>query len=167
MTAMSMKTDSLFYNPLDIIESVIMDRDWMFDRPDDGELIADATGKWGKYNIWCAWQEEHSSLTLACNIETKLTKAMLPKLYELIAIANDKLWLGHFGIDMDEMQLAFRHTLLLGDDETSSTDQLRNLLDQAVEECERLYPALQTVVWGGLTPEQAMEIAMFETVAEA
>ena len=43
MTSMMIKTDDA-YNPLDLAELVIMDRDWVFDRPADSELIAEVSG---------------------------------------------------------------------------------------------------------------------------
>ena len=45
--------------------------------------------------------------------------------------------------------------------------QLRDLLDIAIQESERFYPAFQSVVWGGKSPAEALEIALFETIAEA
>src|SRR5262245_28031610 len=97
MTSLTLKTDEL-YNPLDIAERVIMDRDWVFDRPDEGELIAEATGHWGRYRLWLNWQAEHGGLTLTCALDTKFAKPMLPKIYSLLAIVNEKLWLGHFDL---------------------------------------------------------------------
>ena len=165
MTAM-IKSDP-FYNPLDIVESVIMDRDWSFDRPDDAELIAEVAGQWCKYNVWFDWQEEHGTLSLTCSLDTKFSKSLLLKMYALLGIVNEKLWLGHFTVSAEDATVSFRHSLLLRDGAGISAEQLRDLLDMAVEECERFYPAYQSVVWGGKSPEQAVEMALFETVAEA
>jgi len=166
MTAMTLKTDSMFYNPLDVVEAVIMDRDWVFDRPDDNELVADASGHWGKYNVWFAWQEDSRGLTFTCTLDGKFPKKILPQIYTLLSIANEKLWLGHFEVNSEDMSVAFRYSLMVKD-EMISSDTLRDLLDLAVEECERLYPAYQSVVWGGKSPEDAIEIALFDTIAEA
>lgn len=166
MTAVTIKTDS-FYNPLDMVETVIMDRDWVFDRPDDGELLAEAAGHWCKYQMWFKWEEDYGGLTLTSTLDAKFPKPLTQKVHTLLALANEKLWLGHFETSSEELSVSFRHALLLKHGASVSTKQLQDLIDIALEESERLYPAFQSVVWGGKSPEEAMLMAMFETVAEA
>jgi hypothetical protein len=166
MTAMMMKTDKV-YNPLDLAELVIMDRDWVFDRPGDGELIAEVNGAWCNYRIWFTWQEDSGGLTLSCALDSKFTKQTQPRVHSLLALVNEKLWLGHFDIGSDDGSVVFRHSLLLRDGAGTTADHLRELLDIAVSESERFYPAFQSVVWGGKSPAEALEIALFETIAEA
>ena len=48
-----------------------------------------------------------------------------------------------------------------------SIEQLEDLVDIALLECERFYPALQFVVWAGRTPNDAIASAMMETMGEA
>ena len=155
------------YNPLDLAERVIMDRDWAFDRPAEGELIAEVSGAWCNYHVWFNWQEDSGGLTLCCSIENKLSKQMLPRVYSLLALVNEKLWLGHFDVNADTSSVTFRHSLLLRDGAGTTAEHLQELLDIAISECERFYPAFQSVVWGGKSAQEALQIAMFETVAEA
>ena len=166
MTAMMIKEDAT-YNPLDLAEMVIMNRDWVFDRPADGELIAEVNGQWCNYRIWFTWQEDSGGLTLSCALDSKLQKQSLSKVYALLAMVNEKLWLGHFDINSEDTSVTFRHSLLLRDGAGTTAEHLQELLDLAISECERFYPAFQSVVWGGKTPAQALEIALFETIAEA
>jgi hypothetical protein len=49
----------------------------------------------------------------------------------------------------------------------ASVEQLEDLLEIALTECERFYPAFQYVVWGGKTPTEAMDAALLTTVGEA
>lgn len=165
MTATALKQNE-FYNPIDIVETVVMDRDWVFDRPEDGELVAEANGQWCKYLVGFAWQEDAGGLGLTCAIDSKLPKAALPKVHTLLALVNEKLWLGHFTLLSEDMTVAFSHSLLVRDNNVSG-ELLGELLDIAVEECERFYPALQSVIWGGADPERALAMAIFDTVAEA
>jgi len=41
------------------------------------------------------------------------------------------------------------------------------LIEIAITECERFYPAFQFVIWGGKSPAEAIAAAMLETVGEA
>lgn len=167
MTAVLLKTADEMFNPLDIAEMVIMDRDWAFDRPDDGELVADVAGAWCTYRLWFTWQEDSGGLTLSCALDSKFPKQILARLHSLLALANEKIWLGHFEISSDEGLVVFRHSLLLRDGAGTTAEHLQELVDIAITECERFFPAFQSVVWGGKTAAEAMEIALFETIAEA
>ncbi len=166
MTSMMTKTDAV-YNPLDIAELVIMDRDWVFDRPGEGELIAEVAGTWCRYRIWFNWQEDSGGLTMSCSLETKFPKQMTTKVHSLLALVNEKMWLGHFDITSEDMSITFRHSLLVRDQVGTSAEHLQDLLDIAIEECERFYPAFQAMIWGGKTPAEALELSLFETVGEA
>lgn len=166
MTSLMIKTESM-YNPLDIAELVVMDRDWVFDRLGDGELIAEVAGTWCRYRVWFAWQEDTGGLTMSCSLETKFPRQMIAKIHSLLAVVNEKIWLGHFDVASDDMAITFRHSLLLRDGAGTCAQHLEELLDIAIEECERFYPAFQSVVWGGKSPAQAIELALFETIAEA
>ena len=108
------------YNPLDIAELVFLERDWSFDRASDGELIAETSGSWCKYHVWFTWQEDCGGLTLSCSIESKFPAAMMFKVHSLLALANEKIWLGHFDIGLDDGVIMFRHALLLSGNGSAS-----------------------------------------------
>lgn len=168
MTASMLKFDHI-HNPLDIAEMVMLERDLAFDRSGDADLLAESTSMWGAQRIWFSWQEEHRSLSLSSTLENKIAKASLSRVYELLAFVNERLWLGHFSIDSDSSAVMFRHTLLVNahDGQLPSQESIDDLIDLATQEWDRFFPALQSVVWGGKQPREALEFAMFETVAEA
>ena len=39
-------------NPLDLIESIIVDNDWSFDRQGNNELTVGVEGSWCQYHLW-------------------------------------------------------------------------------------------------------------------
>ena len=45
--------------------------------------------------------------------------------------------------------------------------QAQALVEIAVEECDRFYPAFQFVLWGGKSPADALEAAMVDPAGEA
>jgi hypothetical protein len=155
------------YDPLDLAELVFLERDWSFDRASDGELIAETNGSWCKYHVWFTWQEDCGGLTLSCSMESKFPRAMLFKVHSLLAMANEKIWLGHFDISTEECTIVFRHSMLLRDGAGTTAEHLQEVLDIAVAECERFYPAFQSVIWGDKSPSDAIKFALFETVGEA
>jgi len=154
-------------NPLDLAESLFEDREWLCDRPVDEELVAEIEGGWCNYRIWCSWQSELEVMMFACAMENKIPKAALPKLHALLAKINEKLWLGHFDICSQEHIIIFRHALMLRGGNGASPEQIEDLIDIAMTECDRFYPAFQSVAWGGGTSESTLKIALMETVGEA
>lgn len=166
MTALMLPSEGL-HNPVDLAELVVMDRDWSFDRLDDGELVADVTGVWSSYRVWFSWQEDSGAMMLSCSFENKMPKQSATKVHALLSLVNEKLWLGHFILSSEDKSIMFRHSLLIRDGAGTNAQQLQDLLDIAIQECERFYPAFQSVVWGGKAPAEALEIALFETIAEA
>ena len=86
---------------------------------------------------------------------------------ELIAMVNERLIIGHFDLWIDDGLVVYRHSLLLRGISQASVEQLEDLVDISLNECERFYPAFQFVVWGGKKPAEAVEAAILETRGEA
>ena len=61
----------------------------------------------------------------------------------------------------------FRHAMLVREGTTVTGELLEELVDIALSECERFYPAFQFVIWGGKAPAEALAAAMLETEGEA
>jgi hypothetical protein len=84
-----------------------------------------------------------------------------------LASVNERLWLGHFGLWNEEGVPMFRHAVLLRGLGSASMEQIEDLVDIALNECERFYPAFQFVLWGGKTAQDAVAAALLDTVGEA
>lgn len=153
-------------NPLDLVESVALARDFAFDRPAEDELIAELAGNWGHYRVWFTWNDLMGTLTFTCAFEQVIPEKQRSRVYPLLAMINERVWLGHFDLASDDGSVAYRHTFLLRGS-MASAEQIEDLLDIAHAECERFYPAFQSVLWGGKSAEEALSLSMFETVGQA
>ena len=89
-------------NPLDILEQIIASNEWAFERRSDGEMAAEAPGKWCDYGLHFSWSHEISAMAFTCAFDLKVPAESRDKLYELLALANDRLWIGHFGIEAED-----------------------------------------------------------------
>lgn len=154
-------------NPLDILEQIVAANEWAFERRSDGEMAAEAPGKWCDYGLHFSWSHEISAMAFTCAFDMKVPAERREKLYELLALANDRLWIGHFGIEMEEGVPVFRHSVLLRGAPSASAESLEDMVDIALTECERFFPAFQFVLWGGKTPADALQAAMLDCVGEA
>ena len=167
MSALSSLQTETAANPLDVVEQVIVANDWAFDRRNDSEMAAEAPGKWCDYGLYFSWSREISAMHFTCAFDLKVPAGQRTALYELLALANEKLWIGHFGMDEDDGMPVFRHSILLRGATTASAESLEDMVDIAITECERFYPAVQFVLWGGKSPADALVASRLECEGEA
>ena len=154
-------------NPLDVLEQIVAANEWAFDRQSDSEMAAEAPGRWCDYALYFNWSREISAMHFTCAFDLKVPAQRRGTLYELLALANEKLWIGHFGMDSDDGMPVFRHSVLLRGAPRASSESLEDMIDIAITECERFFPAFQFVLWGGKSPAEAIQAAMLECAGEA
>jgi len=167
MSAMMSTSFERSANPLDMLEQIASANDWAFDRRSDCEMAAEAPGKWCDYGLYFSWSSEISAMQFTCAFDLKVPEKCRGALYELLALANERLWIGYFGMDSDDGMPVFRHSMLLRGAPGASSESLEDMVDIAITECERFFPAFQFVLWGGKTPTDALAAAMLECAGEA
>ncbi|MBS4074974.1 YbjN domain-containing protein [Ameyamaea chiangmaiensis] len=167
MPALTISTQNQDFNPLDLMEQIVGSNEWAFDRRNDSEMAAEAPGRWCDYGLYFSWSREISAMHFTCAFDLKVPPMQRRALYELIALANERLWIGHFGLDQDDGTPVFRQAVLLRGAAGASVESLEDMVDIALTECERFYPAFQFVLWGGKTPTEALEAAMLDCAGEA
>ncbi len=64
-----------------------------------------------------------------CAFEMKVPAKRRAALYELLALANDRLWIGHFAIDPDDGMPVFRYAVLLRGAPGASTESLEDMVE--------------------------------------
>jgi hypothetical protein len=154
-------------NPLDLLEEFVSANDWPFDRASDSELMVEIRGRWCHYHMCVLWEDELRAIFFSCRLDQKVLPVHRRAIHELLAAVNETLWLGHFELTTEDATPMFRHTIPLRGLSGASVEQLEDLVDTAVTECERFYPALQMIIWGGQSVGEALAAARMETVGEA
>lgn len=154
-------------NPLDLVESIIVANDWSFERQGHNELTVGVEGSWCQYHLWFSWRSDLRAVHFSCAYDIKIPDRQYHTVYELLARVNERMPVGHFDTWREEGMLMFRHSLLLSGATEVTSEQIHSLVEIGMNELEKFYPAIQFCIWGGKTPEEAIEAAMFETVGEA
>jgi hypothetical protein len=154
-------------NPIDLVEEIVQANEWSHDRSSDEEMVVEIAGRWCDYRLLFIWQREINALHFSCGFEMKSPKARRAAVLELLAAVNERLWLGHFDLTPSNQSPSFRQGVLLRGASGASVEQIEDLVDIAVSECERFYPAFQLVVWGGKPAEEAIAAAMIDPAGEA
>ncbi|WP_019646334.1 type III secretion system chaperone family protein [Novispirillum itersonii] len=166
MPSVVIGSDILPANPLDLVEEVALGRDWQSDRVSDMELAVEVPGHWCNYGLFFAWAEDMGALHFSCALDMRVPDRGRPQVLELINLLNERLWMGHFALWTEQNLPVFRHTLLITE-LTAGRDMLNSVIDMALAEAERFYPAFQFIIWGGKTAAEAIEAAMLDTVGQA
>ncbi len=154
-------------NPIDVVEELVGANDWTFSRHSDSELMFEVSGRWSGYQMYFLWQHDMGALFFSCQLELRVPETKRSEVFELLARVNENLWIGHFDLVSEGAAPVFRHTVPLRGTAGASAEQLEDLIDAAVVECERFYPALQLVVWGGRSIADALTVARMDTVGRA
>jgi len=110
MTSVSIVEPTPFSgNPIDLVEEIVIANDWAHDRASEEELVVEISGRWCDYRMYFVWQEELCALHFSCGFDMKVPKRRRGPLYELLALANERLWLGHFDLAAGDASPAFRY----------------------------------------------------------
>lgn len=158
---------SLAGNPLDVVEQIVAGQGWLFDRRGDEEIAAEVPVSGSVYRLWFAWCPDRAALHFSCAFDVRVPGNRRAALFELLAMANERQWIGHFEAVPEHGVMVFRQSLPLRGGASIGAEQMQDLVDAAIEGCESYYPAFQYVIWGGRTPAEAMASVLLETVGEA
>lgn len=154
-------------DPLESIEAAAAALDAQLERIDDYELHVAAPGTWRDVGVWITWRPEVSTLQMGAPLDLKAPPARLADACRLIAMINERLWVGHFDLWSDDNSVVFRNSALLPDTGVLDRAQAQALIRAAVEAVDRFLPALNFLIWGGKSPQEALDASLFETAGNA
>lgn len=153
--------------PVDMLAALFDARGWACESISDDEIVGEIQGSWAKYQVRCIWRADDNVLQLLCLPDVRVPADKRAPAYELLALVNEQLWLGHFDVWSNGGVLVYRHGTMLGDDGLMSLVQAQSLVETAIDECDRFYPAFQFVLWGDKSPRGALESALVDAAGEA
>ena len=162
-----MEPDNFSLNPIDIVEDVIYSKKWTFTRADDYELVAEIASKWYQYRLYFTWSEQIKAISFTITFDLKFPTNKLKDAHELLALINEKLWIGHFDITSKNGIPAYRHTVLSIPENQIFHYQVEDLVDIAIYECEKYYPSFQQVLFDEIEPSKSLVFANFEVIGTA
>lgn len=130
-------------NPLDCVEDILINNDWICDRKNEEEISVHINGKMGTYHLHFLWQPEYNALELVCELcDISIVSKTIDATAKAIVAINASMWLGHFDIQEDIFIPQYRYTSLLhGLNLASGLELIEQLIHVALSECERFYPA--------------------------
>lgn len=154
-------------HPIDIVENLASHHDWDFDRIGDDQIAMAVEAQWRTYSLTLAWSGYDETLRMVCSFEMEPPEDKLPKLYELLNKMNDQCWAGAFTYWPEQKLMVYRYGLVLTGGQVAGAEQIDTMINSAVSNAERYYPAIQLMVWGDRSPEDAMQVAIAEAYGRA
>ncbi len=159
---------ALEYNPIDLVENIFSAKSFEIERRSITEVVVEVQGKWNNMLLFFAWEENMRCLHMSCLMDIQSTIEDRSKIFELLALANEDLWVGHFSYWTEQNMPVFKHSMLLNDEEENILQsKVSQVIDIAIKECERMYPVFKVVLTKGMSPKQALYPMLMETLGEA
>ncbi len=152
--------------PLDMLMALFQARGWPCETAAE-ELTGEIQGSWATYQLRAIWRADDQVLQLLCLPDIRVGAEKRRVAHELLALINEQTWLGHFDMWSNGGILLYRNGTMLADDRLLTLEQAQSLVEIAVEECDRFYPAFQFVLWGDKSPGDALKAAMVDAAGEA
>ena len=154
-------------NPIDLVEHIAEHHAWEFDRIHDDQIAMAVEGQWRTYSITLAWSPYDETLRLICTYEMEPPSDRMPALFEALNTINDRCWAGSFTWWEEQKLMVYRYGLVLTGGQVASPEQIDTMIGAAVMSAERYYPALQLLIWGDRTPQDAIQVAIAEAYGRA
>lgn len=154
-------------NPIDLVEILAGERDWMVDRSCEDEVNLVVGGSWCDLHLSFNWHASMEGLHLASTFDLKVPKNRRDEVTRVLALINEQLFYGHFDLWQQEGDLLFRHSTMLTDGAQLTAAQCDAMMAMVLNACEKYYPVFQFVIWAGKTAQEAMAASMLETHGEA
>lgn len=162
-----LKSQTPEIDPLEALEAVADELALSVERVDADELHVAIPGLWRDAGFWFTWRPELSTLQMGAPLDLKAPQGRLNDMARLIAMVNERLWIGHFDLWTDDSSIVFRNAAVLPADGRLDTGQAEILIKGAREAIDRFLPAFNYLIWGGKTPQEALDASMFETAGNA
>lgn len=160
--------DNLPYpSPIFLLKELFNQFEWPYECVSDIEFTAEIEGRWCTYRFMAVWMQEVECMMMGALIDLKIPDEKRETVEVLLSSMNPKVWLGHFEVSPEDELPAFRYNLSLRGSLGPSPEQMEDVVTFSLMECDRLYPALQFVLWGGKSPAEALDAAMLDTHGEA
>ena len=140
---------------------------WQLQHSSDTEISFEIPARWSVYSITFAWLDWQASLHASAHLDVFIVDRQMDEARKAINSINNHMWLGHFELKEEAGLVVFRHIVPLRGTGGATPEQIGQLLEGTLKECERAYPALHEISTGVESAETAVDKAMLETAGSA
>ena len=153
-------------HPINLLEEIIISKNWIFERPIEDEIYIEVPTKYSNLIIQVNWLKNQSRIEIRSFFYNKMDFSDNVEIYKLLNLINNRINYGHFIINENSYP-TFKNSIIIKDYKSIKFDLLKELLNYAILESERFFPILQLVLWGGKKAEEAILFFDFKTEGRA
>ena len=106
-------------------------------------------------------------MQVTCRIDVQCDESQFGEIALLAALLNQQIFMGHLALDIETGELELRHTLPLRGAGGATPEQIEDVVDIMLGECEYCFPTIYQVAQGQLAAKDAAAAALFTTEGEA
>ncbi|MGC6536313.1 MAG: YbjN domain-containing protein [Candidatus Puniceispirillaceae bacterium] len=147
-------------HPIELVSRFVMQHDWYVRQTARNAILADIPGEWSHYQLSVTWQDEAEALVVNCHMDLPFQEENRNALLQVVGALNQELWLGHFVYDLALDRLSLRHTLPLRGAGGATPEQIEDVVDIMLGECELAYPVLYQVAIGEIATDDAAKLTL-------
>lgn len=154
-------------HPIELMQGFVDANEWRLNHASPHEVSVEVPGKWSDYSLTLTWQDQYSALHINVALDVFIIDQQFDEARRVITELNKNIWMGHFDLLEDDAGIVFRHNLLLRGTGGATPEQIEDLIDMTLGECERAYPALFQIATGVVSADTAAKTALMETAGSA
>ncbi len=154
-------------NPIDLVEGLFDRKSFELERRSANEIAIEIKGKWNSMLLFFTFEESMKVLHMSCLMDIETTTEDSASIFELLAMTNETLWMGHFSYWNEQKVPVFKHSVIADENDEGFAGKLSQMIDIAIKECERMYPVFNVVLNKGMDPKRAMYPMLMETKGSA
>ena len=154
-------------DPIGMIASYFEEQSWHFEQFDSNSLLLDIAGEWCRYRFYFSYIPERQFFYVTARIELPIPEKTKGYYSFLLQGLNESMRLGHVDLSPEDHKPVWRFLLPLRGSTNLTLGQLADVLEEALYECDKIYPAFQLFVWGGYNADEAVSSVLFPVMGSA
>ena len=157
----------LLGDPIELVTRFVINQDWLLQQRGENAVLVEVPGKWCDYQLAVTWQHSEEAMQVTCRIDVQCDESQFGEIALLAALLNQQIFMGHLALDVETGELELRHTLPLRGAGGATPEQIEDVVDIMLGECEYCFPKIYQVAQGQLAATDAAAAALFNTEGEA
>ena len=159
--------DVVLDDPIELVTRFVVTHDWLLQMRGENAVLVEVPGKWCDYQLAVVWRHDEAAMEVSCRIDVQTDPMRYNEMAILTSLLNKQVFIGHLVLDVTTGDLEMLYTLALRGAGGPTPEQIEDVVDIMLGECEHCYPAIYQVAKHGVLATDAANIDMFTSGGEA
>ena len=161
------QTDIFLDDPIELVTRFVVTHDWLLQSRGENAVLVEVPGKWCDYQLAVLWRQDEAAMQVSCGFDVQTDPTRYGEMALLASLLNKQIFIGHLALDVTTGELEMRYTLVLRGAGGVTPEQIEDVVDIILGECEHCYPAIYQVACHGVLATDAANMTVFNTEGEA